>query len=147
TPEGPEGLPLFYLRHIPPLAAGGPEIREPRIYYGEETADYVIVKSGTPEFDYPKGKDNVYASYDGSGGIAVGGLARKALFAWYLNDLNLLFSSYIIDGSRVMIRRNVQERVRTIAPFLRLDHDPYLVVSNGGLFWIQDAYTTSRYFP
>src|SRR5262249_6348831 len=99
TRKSPDGLPLFYLRDIPPLAAGGPEIREPRIYYGEETADYVIVKSGTPEFDYPKGKDNVYASYDGSGGIAVGGLARKALFAWYLNDLNLLFSSYIIDSS------------------------------------------------
>src|SRR5262249_36938449 len=65
TRKSPDGLPLFYLRDIPPLAAGGPEIREPRIYYGEETADYVIVKSGTPEFDYPKGKDNVYASYDG----------------------------------------------------------------------------------
>ena len=147
TRKSPEGLPLFYLRDIPPVATGGPEIREPRIYYGEETDNYVIVKGSTPEFDYPKGKDNIYAYYDGTGGIVMGGTARKALFAWYFNDVNLLLSSYITDSSRIMIRRNIQERVRTIAPFLRLDHDPYLVVSDGRLFWMQDAYTTSRYFP
>ena len=147
TRKSPEGLPLFYLRDIPPVATGGPEIREPRIYYGQETDNYVIVKGSTPEFDYPKGKDNIYAYYDGTGGIVMGGTARKALFAWYFNDVNLLLSSYITDSSRIMIRRNIQERVRTIAPFLRLDHDPYLVVSDGRLFWMQDAYTTSRYFP
>ena len=72
-----EGLPLFYLRDIPPVATGGPEIREPRIYYGEGTDSYVIVKGSTPEFDYPKGKDNVYAAYDGTGGVPVGGIARR----------------------------------------------------------------------
>ena len=77
----------------------------------------------------------------------MGGVLRKALFAWYFNDVNLLLSSYITDGSRIMIRRAIRERVSTIAPFLRLDHDPYLVVSGGRLFWIQDAYTTSAYFP
>jgi uncharacterized protein len=142
-----EGLPVFYLRDIPPVAAGGPEIREPRIYYGEETDDYVIVKGSTPEFDYPKGKDNVYAAYDGVGGVGVGGIAQRFLFAWYLNDVNLLLSSYITNDSRIMIRREIRERIRTIAPFLRLDHDPYLVVSGGRLFWLQDAYTTSDYFP
>ena len=147
TRKSPEGLPLFYLRDIPPVATGGPEIHEPRIYYGEETDNYVIVKGSTPEFDYPKGKDNIYAAYHGTGGIPVGGIARKVLFAWYFNDVNLLLSSYITDSSRIMIRRNIQERVRTITPFLRLDHDPYLVVSDGRLFWMQDAYTTSRYFP
>jgi hypothetical protein len=147
TRKSSEGLPLFYLQDIPPVATGGPAIREPRIYYGEETDDYVIVKSDTPEFDYPKGKDNVYASYDGSGGIPIGGILRKTLFAWYLNDANLLLSSYITQDSRIMIRRAVQDRVRTIAPFLVLDRDPYLVVSNGRLFWMQDAYTTSSYFP
>jgi uncharacterized protein len=81
-----EGLPLFYLRDIPPVATGGPEIREPRIYYGEETDSYVIVKGSTPEFDYPKGKDNIYATYDGTGGVPAGGIARRILFAWYFND-------------------------------------------------------------
>jgi len=147
THKTAEGLPLFYLRDIPPVASGGPEIREPRIYFGEETDSYVIVKGTTPEFDYPKGKDNIYAFYDGSGGIPVGGLARKALFAWHFGDINLLLTRYIADASRIMIRRNIRERVSTIAPFLRLDHDPYLVVSEGRLFWMQDAYTTSGYFP
>jgi hypothetical protein len=147
TRTSAEGLPLFYLRDIPPVATGGPEIREPRIYYGEETDSYVIVKSSTPEFDYPKGKDNIYAAYDGTGGIGIGGIARRILFAWYFNDVNLLLSSYITADTRIMIRRNIQNRVRTVAPFLRLDHDPYLVISDGRLFWMQDAYTTSSYFP
>jgi len=147
TRKSAEGLPLFYLRDIPPVATGGPEIHEPRIYYGEETDSYVIVKGSTPEFDYPKGKDNIYAAYDGTGGVPVGGIARRILFAWHFNDVNLLLSSYITGDSRIMIRRNIQERVHTIAPFLRLDHDPYLVISDGRLFWMQDAYTTSDYFP
>jgi uncharacterized protein len=147
TSKSAEGLPLFYLRDIPPVATGGPEIREPRIYFGEGGDNYVIVKGSTPEFDYPKGKDNIYAAYDGAGGIAIGGAARKTLFAWHFNDVNLLLSSYVTAASRIMIRRNIQERARTIAPFLRLDHDPYLVVSDGRLLWMQDAYTTSDYFP
>jgi hypothetical protein len=147
TRKSADGLPLFYLRDIPPVAAGGPDIREPRIYYGEETDSYVIVKGSTPEFDYPKGKDNIYAAYDGTGGVPIGGFLRKNLFAWYFSDLNLLLSSYITADSRIMIRRNVQDRVRAIAPFLRLDRDPYLVINSGRLYWMQDAYTTSDYFP
>ena len=147
TRKTTEGLPYFYLRDIPPVAAGGPEIREPRIYYGEESDGYVIVKSSVPEFDYPKGADNVYAAYDGTGGVPLGSLARRALFAQYFNDVNLLLTNYITSDSRIMIRRNIRERVRTIAPFLTLDHDPYLVISAGRMFWIQDAYTTSSYFP
>jgi uncharacterized protein len=147
TRKSPEGLPLFYLRDIPPVADGGPQIREPRIYYGEEPDSYVIVKGSTPEFDYPKGKDNVYAAYDGTGGIPMGAMVWRGLFAYYFNDPNLVLSSYIATDSRIMIRRNIRERIRTIAPFLRLDHDPYLVVSDGRMFWMQDAYTTSSYFP
>jgi uncharacterized membrane protein (UPF0182 family) len=147
TRKNSEGMPLFYVRDIPPVATGGPEIREPRIYYGEETDSYVVVKGSTPEFDYPKGKDNVYAFYTGTGGIPVGSLARKTLFAWHFSDVNLLLTRYTTAASRIMIRRNIQERVRTIAPFLALDHDPYLVIGDGRLFWIQDAYTTSSYFP
>jgi uncharacterized protein len=147
TRKSADGLPLFYLRDIPPVSISGPDIREPRIYYGEETDTYVIVKGSTPEFDYPKGKDNIYASYDGTGGIFIGSFLRKNLLAWHFGDINLLLSSYITGESRIMIRRNIRERVRTIAPFFRLDRDPYLVVSDGRLFWIQDAYTTSDYFP
>ena len=147
TRKSADGLPLFYLRDIPPISTGGPDIREPRIYYGEETSNYVIVKGGTPEFDYPKGKDNIYAPYDGTGGVPIGGILRRNLFAWHFGDLNLLLSSYITGASRIMIRRDIQEQARAIAPFLRLDHDPYLVISNGKLYWIQDAYTTSDYFP
>jgi uncharacterized membrane protein (UPF0182 family) len=123
-----EGLPIFYLEDIPPVATGGPPIDEPRIYFGEETDTYVIVKGSTPEFDYPKGTDNVYATYAGAGGVAVGGIARRALFAWYFKDPNLLLSGYITGDSRIMFRRTIQDRVRTIAPFLRLDRDPYLVI-------------------
>ena len=147
TRKSTEGLPFFYLRDIPPVADGGPQIHEPRIYYGEERDSYVIVKGSTPEFDYPKGKDNVYAAYDGTGGIPIGAMVWRGLFAYYFNDPNLLLSSYITADSRIMIRRNIQQRVRTIAPFLRLDHDPYLVISDGRMFWMQDAYTVSSYFP
>ena len=147
TRKSADGLPLFYLRDIPPVSISGPDIREPRIYYGEETDSYVVVKGSTPEFDYPKGKDNIYASYEGNGGIPFGTFWRKNLFAWHFSDINLLLSSYITDESRIMIRRNIRERVHTIAPFLYLDHDPYLVISGGRLYWIQDAYTTSEYFP
>jgi hypothetical protein len=147
TRKSAEGLPIFFLQDIPTVSTGGPPIRESRIYYGEETEGYVIVKATTPEFDYPKGKDNVYGVYGGTGGVPVGGLARKSLFAWYFKDLNLLLSSYITADSRIMMRRTIQDRIRTIAPFLRLDRDLYLVVSEGRLFWMQDAYTTSAYFP
>jgi len=147
TRKSTEGLPLLYLRDIPPVADGGPKIDEPRMYYGEESDNYVIVKGSTPEFDYPKGKDNVYADYEGAGGIPIGSVAWRMLFACYFNDPNLLLSNYITPDSRIMIRRNIQEQVSTIAPFLKLDHDPYLVISDGRMFWMQDAYTTSSYFP
>jgi uncharacterized membrane protein (UPF0182 family) len=142
-----EGLPVFYLQDIPPVASGGPVVREPRIYFGQGADSYVIVKGSAPEFDYPKGKQNAYAHYEGVDGVAVGDAARRTLFAWYFNDPNILLSQYITDASRILFRRNIRNRVRTIAPFLRLDRDPYIVVSEGRLFWMQDAYTTSSWFP
>ncbi|SAL53434.1 hypothetical protein AWB69_05617 [Caballeronia udeis] len=147
TEKSTEGLPSLYLQDIPPVANGGPAIREPRLYFGGGDQDYVIVKGNVPEFDYPKGKDNVYAAYSGHDGVAVGGLARRSLFAWQFDDPNILLTSYITDQSRILFHRNIQDRVRTIAPFLSLDHDPYIVVSDGRLFWMQDAYTTSSWFP
>jgi uncharacterized protein len=147
TEKTTEGLPIFYLQDIPPVASGGPAIRQPQIYFGQAGADYVIVKSSTPEFEYPKGADNVYATYDGGAGIPIGSPVRRSLFAWYFGDPNILLTGYISAQSRIVIRRNIRDRVRRIAPFLRLDSDPYIVVSDGRLFWIQDAYTTSTWFP
>jgi uncharacterized membrane protein (UPF0182 family) len=147
TQKTSEGLPNFYLKDIPPVASGGPTVREPRVYFGRAGERYVIVKTSTPEFDYPKGKDNVYAAYDGTAGVALGGAAARGLFAWYYGDPNILLSDYITAQSRILIHRNIQDRVRTIAPILRLDRDPYVVVSDGRLFWMQDAYTTSDWFP
>ncbi len=147
TQKSAEGLPIFYLHDIPPIASGGPPLTEPRIYFGRSAKSYVIVKGSIPEFDYPKRGDNAYTTYDGADGVAVGGMAQKGLFAWYFNDPNILLSSYIGAGSRILFRRNIRDRVREIAPFLQLDDDPYAVVSNGRLFWIQDAYTTSSWFP
>jgi uncharacterized protein len=147
TRKSAEGLPLFYLQDIPPLASGGPAISEPRVYFGQASDRYVIVKGSTPEFDYPKGKENVYAAFAGADGVKIGDWARRALFSLYYGDPNILLSGYVTSESRILIHRNIQDRVRTLAPFLQLDHDPYVVVSLGRLYWLQDAYTTSSWFP
>ena len=147
TQKSTEGLPNFYLKDIPPVATGGPPVTEPRIYFGQGTDGDVIVKGSTPEFDYPQGKDNVYAYYDGTDGIPIGGMFWRSLFAWQFDDVNILLSSYVTGDSRIMIHRNIQDRIETIAPFLQLDHDPYVVISDGRLYWMQDAYTTSDWFP
>ena len=147
TQKSAEGLPIFYLKDIPPVATGGPPITEPRIYFGQGSPGYVIVKTDTPEFDYPKGKDNAYARYDGADGIPIGGIGWRALFAWQMDDLNILLSDYITSESRILLHRNIKDRVGTIAPFLQLDRDPYVVISAGRLYWMQDAYTTSAWFP
>jgi uncharacterized protein len=147
TQKSTEGLPNFELKDIPPVASGGPAVTEPRIYFGQSANGYVIVKGSIPEFDFPKGTDNAYAKYDGADGIEIGGTASKTLFAWYFDDVNILLSSYVTSESRIMLHRNIQDRVRTIAPFLQLDRDPYVVISDGRLYWMQDAYTTSDWFP
>jgi uncharacterized protein len=147
TQKSAEGLPNFYLKDIPPVADGGPNITEPRIYFGEGANDYAIVGTSTPEFDYPKGKDNAYTTYSGKDGIPIGATRWRAMFAWYFDDLNILLSNYVTGESRILIRRDIQERIQTIAPFLKLDHNPYAVVSNGRLYWLQDAYTASNWFP
>ena len=147
TRKSAEGLPLLYLHDIPPAASGGPEISEPRIYYGRAGNSYVLVKTVAKEFDYPRGKDNVYSTYEGAGGVPIGNAAARSLFAWYFDDPNILLSSYVTRDTRILFHRKIAERVATIAPFLSLDHDPYLVISAGRLFWIQDAYTRSSWFP
>ena len=141
------GFPQYIVENIPPESAYGLNINQPSIYYGESMPGYRIVATGVKEFDYPKGNQNVYTSYRGTGGIPLDSLWKRLLFSWTQSDVNILFTSYLRPESKIQIWRSVHERVQQIAPFLRLDNDPYAVVSGGRLYWIQDAYTTSDHFP
>ena len=143
----PEGLPDLLIKDIPPVTKTNLKIDRPEIYYGEEANDYVIVNTEEKEFDYPKGDKNVYTSYAGSGGVLVKSFWRKLAFAIKFSDLKILLTGYIKPSSRIMFKRSIAQRVREVAPFLRYDRDPYLVIFDGKLFWIQDAYTTSDLFP
>lgn len=145
TNEG--GLPTLYIQDIPPVSNGGPKVAEPRIYFGEAADTYIVVKGTTPEFDYPKGDNNASTVYSGTDGVAIGGIGNKLLFSWYFGDVNILLSESLTPQSRIIFRRNIQQRIAEIAPFLQLDHDPYIVVSGGKLYWMQDAYTVSGAFP
>jgi uncharacterized membrane protein (UPF0182 family) len=141
------GFPQYTLENVPAESAFGLTINQPAIYYGQSMPGYRIVDTGIKEFDYPKGNDNVYTSYNGKGGIPLNRFWKKVLFAWTKADVNILLTSYLKPESRIQIHRDVRERVSQIAPFLRLDNDPYAVLSDGKLYWIQDAYTVSNYFP
>ena len=141
------GFPDYLISDIPPVSNYGLNITQPAIYYGESMPGYRIVDTRAKEFDYPKGNQNVYTSYAGTGGIPIDSLWRRLLFAWTQGDVNILLTSYLQPGSRIQLWRRVQDRVSQIAPFLQLDHDPYPVVSEGKLYWIQDAYTLSDHFP
>jgi uncharacterized membrane protein (UPF0182 family) len=142
-----EGLPIFYVKNIPPVSSVGLQVALPSIYFGEEPDNYAVVKASTPEFDYPRGADNAYSFYQGDAGISVSGFARRLLFSYYYRDLNLLFTEAIINKSRILIRRNITDRLGQIAPFLIQDHDPYIVLHNGRLYWLMDCYTTSDHYP
>jgi uncharacterized protein len=141
------GFPQYTLENVPAESAFGLAITQPAIYYGQSMPGYRIVATGIKEFDYPKGNENVYTSYNGKGGIPLDSYWKKLLFAWTKADVNILLTSYLKPESRIQIHRDVRERVEQIAPFLRLDDDPYAVLSEGKLYWIQDAYTVSNYFP
>ena len=141
------GFPQYVLQNIPPESGYGLAINQPSIYYGESMPGYRIVATGVKEFDCPKGNQNVYTSYNGTGGIPLDSLWKRLLFTWTQGDVNILFTSYLRPESRIQIWRQVKERVRQVAPFLSLDQDPYAVVSEGKQYWIQDAYTVSDHFP
>ena len=146
----PEGMPRFILSNMP-LESTAPEIKvtRPQIYFGQETNTDVYVKTRQKEFDFPQGESNTYTSYDGAGGIRVGGGLRRLLLAWAVGDLaKLPFSDDVSADSRVMIHRNIREIVDGIAPFLIYDRDPYIVAgSDGGLYWMIDAFTESSTYP
>ncbi|HIK25500.1 MAG TPA: UPF0182 family protein [Thermosynechococcus sp. M46_R2017_013] len=166
------GLPKYFVRDIGDtgeLLVNPPQIREsipffyPRIYYGELTNTYIFAPSDVPELDFPRGAENVYNHYDGSGGVPITSWWRRLVYGVYFRDWQLLLTPNLRPDSRVLFRRLIQDRVRAIAPFLRFDSEPYLVVadlrsehaiaarpSSAGvsyLYWIIDAYTVSRYYP
>ena len=143
-----QGEPIFSIQNLPPSwESDDLQVDNPAIYYGENSTGYYIVNTGVEELHYPDGDANVYTNYSGQGGIQFSNIFRKLLFAWELGDINILLTDYIHEESRLQRWRSVQERIRKITPFLQLDQDPYLVLNNGRLFWIQDAYTTSSHFP
>lgn len=141
-----KGEPEFFIKDIPP--AGVVPVARPQIYYGELTNDYVIVKTSERELDHPSEAGPVYSSYEGAGGIPLGSFLNRLLFAWRLGDLNLLISGAVQPESQLLFIRQIRERVEHIAPFLSLDRDPYMVVTDEGrLVWVQDAYTHTNHFP
>jgi uncharacterized membrane protein (UPF0182 family) len=143
-----EGLPELLIKDIPPVSSVDLTITRPEIYYGEITKGYVIVKTKAKEFDYPKGDENVYSTYAGNGGMPVSSLWRRILFSIKFSNMQILLTTNFTSESRIMINRNIQERVNKVAPFLGYDKDPYMVISKEGkLFWIQDAYTMSSNYP
>jgi uncharacterized protein len=146
-----EGLPILFVKDIPPQSSvPGLDVKEPSIYFGELTNNYVLVNTNAKEFHYSKaeGEENVETVYSGTDGVRIGGLGRRLLFSLGFQSLQILFSNDITADSRVLYHRNITDRVTTIAPFLRYDDDPYLVVSDDGkLFWIRDAYTTTSRYP
>jgi uncharacterized membrane protein (UPF0182 family) len=143
-----EGLPVLFVKDIPPQSSV-PEIaiREPSIYFGELTNDYVLVNTQAKEFHYSRGEENVETTYSGTDGVKVDGFGKKILFSLGFQALQVLFSNDITSQSRILYHRNITDRVITIAPFLRYDDDPYMVVSDGRLFWIRDAYTMTDDYP
>ena len=152
-----EGKPEFFIKDIPPKAGRKslegqvPNVTLPQIYYGENSASYVIVNSKETEFDFPAIDSDATAAtdyrYDGNGGVRLSSILQRLAYAWEFADINILISGAISTESRIQYRRLIQDRVNQIAPFLRLDSDPYMVVAEGKLWWIQDAYTITSHYP
>jgi uncharacterized membrane protein (UPF0182 family) len=142
-----EGLPVLFVGNLPLETIPELPIEEPSLYYGELSNDYVIVRTSTREFHYPRGEDNVFSQYNGRGGLSIGSFWRKLVFALRFGAYQMLLSNEITEDSRILFLRNIRERAQKLAPFLSYDRDPYLVVADGRLFWMYDAYTTSTRYP
>jgi uncharacterized membrane protein (UPF0182 family) len=144
-----EGLPELYVKDIPPVTTRTSlRITRPEIYFGEVSNEYVFVRTRSQEIDYPAGDENVYATYQGKGGVEVGSLWRRLLLAIRFGSYRILLSPEITPDSRVLFHRQIGDRVRRIAPFFRFDADPYLVIrADGRLAWLLDGYTVTDRFP
>ncbi|MGA9427461.1 MAG: UPF0182 family protein, partial [Terracidiphilus sp.] len=146
----PEGLPTLMLSNMPIQSTGGaPVVTRPELYFGQLTDTDVYVKTRQKEFNYPQGETNSLSSYDGTGGIEMGGLMRRILISFDRGDLTKVpFSDDIGSDSRLLMRRNIRDRVQALAPFLVFENDPYIVVRDDGtLAWMMDAYTTADTYP
>jgi uncharacterized membrane protein (UPF0182 family) len=146
----PEGLPTLLLSNMPVQSTVlGLKVTRPEIYFGELTDTDVYVKTRQQEFDYPQGQSNNLTSYQGTGGIQIGSFFRRLLIAFDRDDLGTLpFSDDVNPQSRLLMRRNIRERVARVAPFLTFDQDPYIVVGDDGrISWIIDAFTSSDWYP
>ncbi len=143
-----EGLPEFFVKDIPAVSLADIRVTRPEIYYGEMSNDYVIVRTKVPEFSYPTATGNINTTYAGKGGVSLDSLLRKILFSARFRTEKILLSSDITEKSRILYYRTVGDRVKAVAPFLRYDGDPYMVVSDDGrLKWIMDAYTFTDRLP
>jgi hypothetical protein len=145
-----EGLPTLFLSNMPVQSTvPGLSVTRPEIYFGELTNTDVYVKTRQQEFNYPQGQSNSLTSYQGTGGIVLGGFLRRIILALDRGDLGKLpFSDDVNPQSRLLMRRNVRDRASTLAPFLTYDPDPYMVVGDDGrLSWVMDAFTTSDSYP
>ena len=146
----PEGLPTLILSNMPVQSTiEGFSVTRPEIYFGELTDTDVYVKTHQKEFNYPQGDANNLTTYSGDGGIRLGGLLRRVAIAFDRGDLTRLpFNDDVTADSRLLMWRNIHERVRQLAPFLTFDSDPYVVVgADGRLYWLMDAYTSSDTYP
>lgn len=144
-----EGLPVLIIKDAPPvISVPGLKLTQPDLYYGENVQEPVFVDTAQPEFDYPSGDRNVENHYQGAGGFPISSFFMRAAAAVSGQDINILLTSYLTQNSRMMIRRNVTERVNTLADFVSWDPDPYLVLTDSGrLVWILDGYMTSDVHP
>ena len=143
-----EGLPVLFIKDLPPESSVSLKVSRPQIYYGELTNDHVFVNTRSPEFDYPSGETDIKTRYSGKGGVRVGSIFRRAMFAMRFGALNILLSQDIRSDSKVLYNREVMHRVRSAMPFLTFDQDPYIVVAeNGQLKWMIDAYTSTSRYP
>jgi uncharacterized membrane protein (UPF0182 family) len=143
-----EGLPNLLVRDIPPQSTDPAlAITRPEIYFGEATTNYAIVNTSEDEFDYPSGDQNVYSRYEGPDGVRLGGLLRRLAFALRFNSTPILLSDAIAAESRILFHRSLSDRVKTLAPMLWFDDDPYPVIVDGRIVWLYDAYTWSTRFP
>jgi uncharacterized membrane protein (UPF0182 family) len=143
-----EGLPVLFVKDLPPVSTISVKLTRPQIYYGELSNDYVFVGTGQPEFDYPAGETNIYTTYKGKGGVPIGSFLRRVLYAFQFGSLKIILSDDIKAKARVLYRRNIVERATTAMPFLDFDGDPYPMVTDAGeLKWILDAYTRSDAYP
>ncbi len=140
------GQPDVLIDSIPPQSSVDIEITAPEIYFGEMTNDYILVNTSEDEFDYPDGNTNKYCQYNGSAGIKMK-LPARVMFSVRERSLKMLVSGNINSDSKIVINRNIKERVRTIMPYLEYDEDPYMITVDGKLYWIVDAYTATNRYP